>query len=353
MPNNHEKNGKSNKLDFLFDSSVNVNSIDINDCNEVNWIDALKTMLKIRRTEELFAEKSVEGLINTPIHLSIGQEAISAGIALNLSSKDFVFGNHRSHGHYIAMGGDIQKLISEVLGKSSGCSKGMGGSMHIVAKEKGFIGSVPIVGGTIPIAVGAGLHLNLNTKDSVGVAFFGDGSVEEGVFHESLNFASTHSIPVFFICENNQFSSHMHLKQRQPDFFMSRFAKANKIEYETIEGNDISAVYKSSKKLLKICRMYRRPVFLEAVTYRWKAHVGPTEDIEIGYGRRVDLHLWKRRDPIKRLIKVLEQKQLIKDSQVQEIDNKIKECLKDYFDIAMKQDYPEPSQLFSGVYLTI
>lgn len=334
---------------YLFNPSLPVTKMNLLD-KDVDWINLLKVMLQIRRTEEHLGKKSAQGLIKTPVHLSIGQEAISAGIASNLNENDFAFGNHRSHGHYIAMGGDIYSLILEVLGKKNGCCSGMGGSMHIKSVCNGFIGSVPIVAGTIPIAVGAALYAKKQTKNNIGISFFGDGAVEEGVFHESLNFASTHEVPVLFVCENNQFSSHMHLTQRQPFLSVSRFAAANGITYDIIDGNNIEQVCDSSKKLIAIARETRQPVFLEAVTYRWRAHVGPTEDMEIGYGRRTDLPLWKKRDPIERLVSVLIEKNKIRRERYLEIDQEIINKIETYFDNALKSEYPETDQLCKWVY---
>jgi TPP-dependent pyruvate/acetoin dehydrogenase alpha subunit len=340
-----------NSKEYLFNPSLKCKSVNISDENNIEWIEVLKRMICIRKTEELLGDKVKEGVIKTPVHLSIGQEAISSGVSLNLRNSDYAFGNHRSHGHYIAMGGDIKSLIFEVLGKKGGCSSGKGGSMHIISKDVGFIGSVPIVSGTIPLAVGSALYAKNHTEDAIGIAFFGDGAVEEGVFHESMNFSAVHSIPVLFVCENNQFSSHMHLRQRQPALSVSRFAEAHGIEYKMIDGNNVGEVYSASKKLIQICRNKRKPSFLEAVTYRWRAHVGPTEDIEIGYGRRVDLPLWKKRDPIERLYKALENRNIINREDYLKIENIINQKIMSFYTEAEKAEYPEAEQLFTNLFI--
>jgi len=336
--------------EFLFDPALKAPELEINNFPDIAWRDVLKMMLRIRRIEELLGERAAKGIIKTPVHLYIGQEAVATGLALNLKNTDFAFGNHRSHGHYLAMGGDEYALLCEILGKEEGCSHGMGGSMHITAADKGFIGALPIVAGTIPIAVGAALHAKRNSNDSVAVVFFGDGAVEEGVFHESMNFAAVHSLPVLFMCENNLFSSHMHLSQRQPFMDISRFAIAHGIDYATIDGNNVTEVYRSSRELLQIARIQRKPVLLEAITYRWRAHVGPDEDIEIGYGRRYDLPNWKKRDPIKRLVDALLKSGLITDDWLVKEDQSISEELRTLQDRAEEAAYPAKGQLFNKVY---
>ena len=346
----HEKLYFSALPSFIFDPAQKAPDIDIVQYPDIYWPDVLSMMLRIRRTEELVGEKSAQGIVKTPVHLYIGQEAVASGLALNLKNSDFAFGNHRSHGHYLAMGGDEYSLLCEILGKTAGCSQGMGGSMHIAAPEKGFIGALPIVAGTIPIAVGAALHAKRNSRDAVAVAFFGDGAVEEGVFHEAMNFASVHSLPVFFMCENNLFSSHMYLSQRQTFMDMSRFAAVHGIDHMTIDGNDVTEVYRASRELLHISRTRRKPVFLEAVTYRWRAHVGPDTDIEIGYGRCHDLPHWKNRDPIQRLADALIKAGCISDGWLKQTDQAITENLRLLQARAEKADYPTKDKLYSKVY---
>ena len=186
-------------------------------------------MMLIRHSEHKLAQMKKEGMIGGPVHLGVGQEAIAAGMTQHLNASDRVFGAHRSHAHLLAINPDCYKLFAEVLGKATGFSKGMGGSMHLFDQSSGFYGSVPIVSGTVPLAVGAGFASKLQDNETVAVCYLGDGAVEEGVVHESLNLASVFSLPVIFVVENNLFASHMHISQRQPANFTARFAEANNI----------------------------------------------------------------------------------------------------------------------------
>lgn len=266
----------------------------------------LHDMLRIRIAEEEVAELVGKGLARAPCHLGIGQEAIAVGVSAHLRATDRVFGGHRSHSHFLALGGSVYTLLAEVLGKADGTSRGMGGSMHLFGPEVGFHGSVPLVGATIPIAVGAALAAKMDGKGAVAVAYFGDGATEEGVFHESLNLAVNFELPVLFVCENNLFASHLDIVLRQPSDRVARFAEAHKVTSATVDGNDVVAVAKTANELITRARAGKGPGFLEAITYRHRGHVGPREDIDVGVRRkRADLEAWKRRDPIPRLFEAM------------------------------------------------
>ncbi|NQW57452.1 MAG: thiamine pyrophosphate-dependent dehydrogenase E1 component subunit alpha, partial [Polynucleobacter sp.] len=259
-------------------------------------------MLKIRTVENKLANMRKSGLIGGPVHLGAGQEAVAVGISKHLRKSDRIFSGHRSHAHLLALGTEPRKLFAEVLGKQSGLNKGMGGSMHLWDGPNGFYGSVPIVAGTVPLAVGAALASKLQGKGDISVAYFGDGAIEEGVVHESLNLARQLQVPILFVCENNLFSSHMHISQRQPLTSVARFALANDIQCEVIDGNNIVSVEESAGKMIDIARTKHLPVFIEAFTYRHYGHVDWREDIDVGVNRSPeDLNLWKSRDPIDRL----------------------------------------------------
>jgi pyruvate dehydrogenase E1 component alpha subunit len=191
--------------------------------------------------------------------------------------------------------------MAEVQGKQTGASRGMGGSMHLIDRERGLYGTVPIVGGTIPIAVGAALAAKKDGKGAVAVSFFGDGATEEGVFHESVNLAAVLGLPVLFLCENNLFSSHLHIDARQPSDSVARFAEANRVPWQLVDGNDIVGCTNAVAEAVEPMRSGGGPRFIEAVTYRWRGHVGPREDEDVGVRRGEDLPLWKKRDPIRRL----------------------------------------------------
>lgn len=262
----------------------------------------LESMYLIRETEHCLAKMRKDGIIGGPVHLGVGQEAVAVGVAAHLRRTDRVFGTHRSHSHALAMGSSVHRLFAEVLGKDTGLSRGMGGSMHLWDASNGFFGSVPIVGGTIPIAVGAGLAAKMQGSTDVAVAYFGDGAIEEGVVHESLNLASLLKIPVLFVVENNLFSSHMHIQLRQPLDATCRFAHAHNVAYELVDGNDVVAVSRAAQQLISRSRDGNGPGFLEAVTFRWYGHVDWRDDIDVGVNRSMtEMANWKARDPISRL----------------------------------------------------
>lgn len=264
-------------------------------------LNCIAEMHLIRTIEEEIALLSEQGLVLTPIHLAIGQEAVSTGVSVSLKAGDKVFGGHRSHSHYISAGGCPRLLIHEILCRESGACGGRGGSMHLVDPNSCFAGSVPLVGATIPLAVGAALASKLRGDDNIAVAYFGDGACEEGVLHESLNFSSTQSLPVLFVVENNLYSSHMDIAQRQPDDRMARFAEAHKVSHASVDGNDISAVTSMAQSMINDIRENHRPAFIEAVTFRWRGHVGPDVNIDVGVRRsESEISAWKKLDPLAR-----------------------------------------------------
>ncbi len=310
----------------------------------------LEMMMLIRVTEEVIAEGVTAGIIHCPCHLAIGQEAVAVGVSENLTHTDRVFGGHRSHSHYLAQGGALYGLLAEVLGKESGCSKGMGGSMHLYDKASGFMGSVPIVAATVPLAVGAGLAAKKDNRGAVAVTYFGDGAAEEGVVHESMNFAAAFKLPVLFVCENNLFSSHLHIDLRQPSNSVARFAAAHEIPYQVVDGNDVVAVSEATERLVKRARDGEGPGFLEAVTYRWRGHVGPREDIDVGVQRKSDLPLWKRRDPIRRLAESLETLGAVDADWLERRWSAIRAKVTSVWEEAILAPYPQSSATLSRVY---
>lgn len=319
--------------------------------SKVDQIQTLSMMLKIRIIENKLAQMRKSGLIGGPVHLGAGQEAIAVGISTHLRKSDRIFSGHRSHAHLLALGTEPRKLFAEVLGKQSGLTKGMGGSMHLWDGPNGFYGSVPIVGGTVPLAVGAALASKFQGKGDISVAYFGDGAIEEGVVHESLNLARQLQVPILFVCENNLFSSHMHISQRQPLTSVARFALANDIQYEVIDGNNIVSVEESAGKMIDIARTKHLPVFIEAFTYRHYGHVDWREDIDVGVNRSPeDLKLWKSRDPIGRLeTALISNGSLVKNELVQmklQISNQIDTD----WDLAMQDPQAETTSLLSDVY---
>ncbi len=325
----------------------------IENISENALIEMLKSMIVIRKTEQQLALQRKNGLIGGPVHLGAGQEAIPVGISQSLNATDRVFGAHRSHSHLLALNPNLYKLFAEVLGKETGFSKGMGGSMHLFDQPSGFYGSVPIVAGTVSLAVGAAMAAKMqNTKD-IGLAYIGDGAVEEGVVHESFNLAKIQNAPILFVIENNLFASHMHISLRQPSNIISRFAKANEIPYEIVDGNDACEIYHTAKKQIEDMRNGKGPRFLELVTYRHYGHVDWRDDIDVGVDRSLDdVQSWKKRDPITRLSTALINNNIWtkddEDTFSDEIDKKILLA----WTKAMNDPYPKQDSTLNYVFAT-
>ena len=283
-----------------------------------------ESMLRIRLVEESIANKYSEQKMRCPTHLSIGQEAIAVGVCANLTSQDQVLSTHRAHAHYLAKGGCLNSMMAEIYGKASGCSKGMGGSMHLIDTSVGFMGSTAIVGNTIPVAVGLALEKKLTRKKSIACVFFGDGATEEGAFYESVNFAIIHSLPILFICENNLYSVYSGLEVRQPvDRKIYKMVRAMGISAQHGNGNDVEEVARKVKHAKTMILKSGGPQFLEFDTYRWREHCGPNFDNNIGYREESEFLKWKKKDPLKNFYSENSQKYIDRkiDKISQEIDD--------------------------------
>jgi len=255
-------------------------------------------MLRIRMIEERIVDLYPEQEIRCPVHLSIGQEAIAVGVSETLQNADYVFSTHRSHAHFLSKGGNLKAMMAELYGKQSGCCRGKGGSMHLVDKNVNFY-AVPILGSTIPMAVGAALASSKTEVPYVSVVFFGEAASEEGVFYESLNYASLKTLPVIFVCENNLYSVYSPMSVRQPN---SRdnltIATGHGIEAFKGDGNNVLNVYDLTKRAVDKARRGGGPTYLEFSTYRWREHCGPNYDNHIGYREQVECDEWMISDPL-------------------------------------------------------
>jgi len=340
----------SSSLGNLADPQSCQAPIQITGCQSSQLLHFLKRMVTIRAAEEKIGAAVSVSQIRCPCHLVIGQEAPAAGVAASIRTGDRVFGAHRSHAHYIALGGTLHRLFAEVQGKVTGCSKGMGGSMHLLDRANGLFGTVPIVSATIPIATGAALAAKMDRKGDVAVSFFGDGATEEGAFHESLNFASTFRLPVLFVCENNLFSSHLHINLRQPANSVCRYAEAHKIPWFRVDGNDVVAISRSAERAIGCARVGEGPQFIEAVTYRWRGHVGPREDLDVGVKRKDDLNLWKRRDPIRRLADALVAAGILENGGLDKLRHGAESEVAEAWRRAEEDPWPPASALLEWVY---
>ncbi len=309
-----------------------------------------KDMLYVRLVEEKIAELYPEQEMRCPVHLSIGQEATAVGVAANLTDDDLMFSNHRSHGHYLAKKGNLKKFFAELYGRSTGCSKGRGGSMHLVDLSCGFMGATPIVSSSIPVAVGAAFTLSVKGSSNVVVVFLGDGSVEEGVFHESINYAKLKNLPILFFCENNLYSVYSHLNVRQPNRKIIDMVRGHGLDCYEADGNDVISVYQVTKEAVKKIKEGAGPAFIEAPTYRWREHCGPNYDNNIGYRTEEEFLQWQRKCPVEKLkAKLLADGLLTTDSflQMQEV---IKKEILEAVNFAKLSPYPEKTELHQNLY---
>ena len=260
-----------------------------------------KAMLRLRIIEDYIAQIYHLQEIKCPTHLYTGQEAVAVGVCANLRPSDAVFTTHRSHGWYISKGGALKRMMAELFGKAAGCSGGWGGSMHLVDVPAGVMGSSSIVGGSLPHAVGSALAFKMQKTDFVAVAGFGDGTVEEGVFHESLNFAALKRLPVVFVCENNFYATQSHIRDRQPQGDIHKRAEGYGLPGVLVDGNDVVAMYKNAGEAVRRARAGKGPTLLECRTFRWREHVGQNYDYDQGYRTRQELDEWMARCPIRKL----------------------------------------------------
>ncbi|MFZ5644971.1 MAG: thiamine pyrophosphate-dependent dehydrogenase E1 component subunit alpha [Bacillota bacterium] len=308
-------------------------------------------MLKIRKIEQKIAELYFQNEMKTPVHLCIGQEAVAAGVCACLKAGDTVFSNHRGHGHYIAKGGDLKAMIAELYNKDTGCSRGRGGSMHLIDIESGFPGSSSIVGGCIPLAAGAALGAALQKNGAVSVAFFGDGAVEEGVFYESLNFAKLKELPVVFVCENNLYAVCSPLNNRQPNDEIYRRGEPFFIPGYRVDGNNVIEVFNAANRAITDARIGKGPSLLECKTYRLSDHHGGGTGVELGYRTQEELDIWEKRCPVKSFESFLVDRSMLTPGGIGVICEMIDMEIKDAFQFARESPLPDKDEIYMGLYL--
>jgi TPP-dependent pyruvate/acetoin dehydrogenase alpha subunit len=320
----------------------------IHETYSTNWLLARwETMTRIRRAEEAIAQMVERGEARCPCHLAIGQEAVAAGVCAALTRRDSVWGGHRSHGHYLAKGGSLEGLFAEILGKETGCSGGRGGSMHLAAPEVGILGTVPIVAATVPLAAGAAFAYRMRGEDRVAVSFFGDGALEEGALHETMNAAALYRLPVIFICENNLYSSHLHWSERRVADNLDKAGEFHSIPGDRVDGNDVVAVYEAALAAAGRARAGEGPSLIECRTFRWRGHVGASYDLDVGVKRRGELSQWIERDPIARVQAALSRRFVRgMDERRAEIDREIQGAL----EAARRAPSPPPGRVLEHVW---
>mgnify|MGYP006134269983 CR=1 FL=1 len=308
-------------------------------------------MLRIRKIEEKISSIYHEQEIRCPVHLSIGQEAVAVGICENLKNNDKIVTAHRSHAHFLAKGGSLNKMIAELYGKETGCAKGLGGSMHLIDLNAGVYAAVPIVGSTIPIGTGIAWANKLKRNKDVVVAFFGDGATEEGVFFESLDFAALHKLPILFVCENNEYSVYSHISKRQSNKReVTKIAKSMGINSLKLDGNSVEKIFLNSKKIINKIRKSSVPFLIELKTYRNLEHCGPNNDDELGYRKKNYLNFWKMKCPIKNYKNYLKNNKHLSDYNDLSLKKKIEKEITRSFEFAKKSKFPKKELLNKFIY---
>ena len=303
-------------------------------------------MLLTRAFEEKVAYFFSRGMVHGTTHLYVGEEATAIGAVANFGDDEWMTSTHRGHGHTIAKGLDVNRMMAELLGKESGYCKGKGGSMHISDITMGHLGANGIVGGGIPIATGAALTVKLRGEDKVVLCFFGDGAINEGTFHESLNMASAWKLPVVFICENNQYGMSMSTKRATNIDDLSVRAQAYGIPGKRIDGQDVFEVYEAVKEAKEHARK-NGPYLLISETYRYLGH---SKSDANAYRTKEEINEWKKKDPIPRMRSYLEENKLFKSEELDEMEAKAKQTIEDAVEFANNSPDPKPEDLPNDVY---
>lgn len=306
-------------------------------------------LVRCRKFEEKVVELYPQQEMRCPTHLSLGQEAVAAGVCAALRKDDIIFSTHRCHSHTIAKGADLKFLMAELYGKATGCSKGKGGSMHFLQPDIGAYGASAIVGGSAPLAVGAALAAKMKGKDHIAVAFYGDGAIEQGTFHECLNFASLKQLPVLFVCENNFYATCSHISARQPYDDLYRRAESYNIPGIQVDGTKAEEVYFAAREAVERARSGRGPTFIEGRCYRWKEHVGPNYDYDLGFRTKDELDEWMDDCPVKHFEVNAVKNKILTQKALQEISDAVQKDVEDAVRFAKESPFPKPEELYDDV----
>jgi pyruvate dehydrogenase E1 component alpha subunit len=311
-------------------------------------VDLYTTMLMIRRFEERVAKEVYEGNVPGFVHSYIGEEAIATGICKQMRLEDRIVSHHRGHGHCIAKGADMRRMMAEIYGKKTGYCKGKGGSMHIADFGIGMLGADGIVGAGLPISTGAAFAAQLEKKGNVAAVFFGDGACNEGEFHEALNLASIWKLPLLFVCENNGYGVNTAAEYAMGAKDITRMPEAYHIANRSIYGNDVELVYQVAGEAIAELRKGNGPFFLECKTYRWHKHflskgledLRPTEELET----------WKKKCPIAAFAGKLQDRKILTASELEAIDRKVLGQVEEAHTFALDSPYPQPQDALEDVY---
>jgi TPP-dependent pyruvate/acetoin dehydrogenase alpha subunit len=311
----------------------------------------LYRMKRIRDVELEISKRYSEWKMRCPTHLSVGQEAVAAASGLALTNEDMAVSGHRAHAHYLGKGGSLNAMIAEIYGKQSGCSRGKGGSMHLVDESVGFMGSTAIVAGTIPVGVGLGLGIKLRKADQIVCIYLGDAAVEAGAFYESANFAQLKNLPVLFLCENNLYSVYSPLSVRQPpDRSIASMVSGMGLKTFTGDGNNVEDVFALTNEAVDAVRAGNGPVFMEFSTYRWLEHCGPNYDNDIGYRTEEEFIEWQKKDPVANFESKLIHNGLLDTKDIETMNSRISLEINEAFEFAENSSFPAPEAAFEHLY---
>ena len=307
-------------------------------------------MLRIRRIEEAIESRYHEDEMKTPIHLVIGQEATSVGCCAALTTRDLLYSSHRTHGNYLAKGGDLRAMLAEMYCRINGCAGSRGGSMHLIDKSVGMAGTSAIVAGAIPIATGAALAAQLKGEDRVVVVFLGEAATEEGAASESLNFAVLKQLPIVFFCENNFYSVQSPLWTRQPAREIWKWAQGYGLPSMQVDGMNVLEVYESTRDAVARARSGGGPTFIEAPCYRYRGHGGSGDDTKAGYRDMDERSAWDSVDPLAVYSQYLSEGGVLTDAQLQTMRVEIAREMEDAFAFAIESPNPVEADLYRHVY---
>jgi TPP-dependent pyruvate/acetoin dehydrogenase alpha subunit len=303
---------------------------------------ALETMMLIRAFEEKSASLQASGKAPS-MCTSVGQEASAVGVMRALQPQDRILTNHRSAGHLLARGAEPNRVMAEILGKSTGYCKGKSGSLHISAKELGVVLTSTIVGGELSLVTGVGLSLSMQETDAIAAVFFGDGAATEGIFHESINLAAVWNLPILYVCENNQWQAYVHRMETMLGDHVSDFARAYHVQSHTVDGNDVEAVMTAARDAAAYVRKYRKPFLLETYTYRLRGHMEPDDQ---SYVDKHELAAWRKKDPIATLQARLE----LPQDETRAMQERVQQTIEDAAAFALASPYPSRDELTTDVY---
>lgn len=319
--------------------------------NKEKLVGLFETMQVIREFEERIVDLYARGMVPGLAHLYLGEEAVAAGVCAALKEDDYITSTHRGHGHVIAKGAELNLMMAELFGKKDGYCKGKGGSMHIADMEAGILGANGIAGGGLPIAVGAGWSAKWRKTKQVAVCFFGDASSNNGTFHESLNLAAVHKIPVIFVCENNTYGISVSQAKHQAITDISTRAIAYNMHGVTVDGNDVEAVYQAAEKAVKRARVGEGPTLIECKTYRWRGHHEGDPNQGERYRSKEEINSWKEKCPLKRLRARLVQSDPKLEKKLKAIEKKAVKLIDDAIEFAKASEFPPLEEMYEDVYV--